>query len=148
MVNKMVDNMEQLEKQVLQMLLEGDEPTLETLRNQFQQAKRICREMSGTGFFTYFELPKDVKRLPKNVTLRFGDVIAEIEGLKHGAGFVLFVDDGLLTMLEGYSYDEEWPSLISSYALSYTNKDCRDLQSLCRTTGWPTQSNLGGTFLP
>jgi hypothetical protein len=33
---------------------------------------------------------------------RFGDVLAEIEGLKPGAGFALFIDDGLITMLEGY----------------------------------------------
>ncbi len=134
--------LEQLQMQVLQMILEGDEPTLDTLRNQLQQTKRIRREMSGTGFFTYFDLPKDAQRLSENATLRFGDVIAKIEGLQHGAGFVLFVDEGLLTMLEGYSYDEEWPSLISSYSLSYMNKPCRDFRSLCRTPGWPAQSNI------
>jgi hypothetical protein len=40
-------------------------------------------------------------------------VIARMEGLEHGAGFMLFIDDGVLVMLEGYTYDEPWPQRMS-----------------------------------
>ena len=39
--------------------------------------------------------------------IRFGDVSAEIAGLKCGAGFLVYVDDGKIQMLKGYSYDEK-----------------------------------------
>jgi hypothetical protein len=38
-----------------------------------------------------------------------GDVSGELEGLANGAGFVLFIRDGRLKMLEGFTFDEPWP---------------------------------------
>ena len=32
-----------------------------------------------------------------------------LQGLERGAGCILFVRDGVLGELEGYSYEEEWP---------------------------------------
>ena len=115
----MEKGMEALENQVMRMLLEGDGPTLEVLRYQFAVAKRRPREMTGVGFFLEFDVPEEAPRLPGNVSLRFGDVIAEIEGIQHGAGFLVFVDDGVLTMLEGYTYDEPWPNVITSFKLQH-----------------------------
>jgi hypothetical protein len=135
----MEDNIDKLEQQVLQMLLEGDDPALAILRIQFGLAKRKPREMSGVGFFTYLDVPEDAPRLTNNASLRFGDVSAEIDGLEHGAGFVLFVDDGVLTTLEAYTYDEPWPPLVTGYELSYMNKPYRDWQSLRATPGWPSE---------
>jgi hypothetical protein len=43
--------------------------------------------------------------------MALGDVTATIEGLEHGAGFVLFVQDGVLDVLEGFSYDEPWTDM-------------------------------------
>ena len=131
------DNFEHLEKDVMKMLLEGDDPTVVILRSQLKHSKRICTEMTGTGFFTYFKISPEALRLPNNVRLRFGDVSAEIEGIKHGAGFVLFVDDGILTTLEGFTYDEQWPEVIESYKLTFMGKPCRDWNLLRKTPGWP-----------
>jgi hypothetical protein len=33
----------------------------------------------------------------------------EFKGLVHGAGFVVFIDQGRLAVLEGFTYDEDWP---------------------------------------
>lgn len=135
----MNDDFEQFEEHVLRMLLEGDEPPLVTLRSQLRLANRIRREMSGVGFFTHFDVPAEAPRLKHCASLRFGDVTAELEGLQHGTGFVLFVDGGLLTMLEGYTYDEAWPPAIGAYRLSFMGKHCRDWHSLRSTPGWPSQ---------
>src|SRR5436305_953785 len=113
----MQDRMDQLEHHVLQMLLEGDDPLLAILRNQLEIATRAPREDSGVGFFTHFEVPEQAPRVPGKPSMQFGDVIAEMEGLRYGAGFVLFIKNGVLTMLEGYTYDEPWPETISRYEL-------------------------------
>lgn len=137
----MNDNLEQLENDVLQLLLKGEEATLETLRSQLHSAERVHREKTGCGFFLHFNVAADAPRLPNRVSLRFGDVSAELEGLRHGAGFVLFIDDGLLTMLEGFTYDEQWPASIRSYKLSFMGADSRDWKSLTNTPGWPGEAN-------
>jgi hypothetical protein len=80
------------------------------------------------GFFTDFRHSSEVMRLHAPRDARFGDVLADIEGLEHGAGFVLFIDDGLITMLEGYSTaNEPWPEHPTGWTLRY----------------WPPERDLG-----
>jgi hypothetical protein len=62
----------------------------------------------------------------KGVSIKFGDVIAEVNGLRNGAGFLLYVTDGVLDVLEGYSYGEQWPSTINNFKLGYTKGKERD----------------------
>ena len=45
------------------------------------------------------------------------DVFAEIEGMDHGAGFVLWLEDGRITTLEGFSYADEWPEDVSAFTV-------------------------------
>jgi len=49
-----------------------------------------------------------------------GDVHAELAGLSHGAGFVLFIKDGRLDCLEGLTYDEAWHAGPQLRSWSYT----------------------------
>jgi len=58
-----------------------------------------------------------------------GDVHAEIEGLEHEAGFVLFIADGRLARLEGFTYSGDWPSAIGRFTVRYDD-DQRDLSDL------------------
>jgi hypothetical protein len=94
--------------------------------------------MSGVGFFSHFDVPEGAPRLPGSPSIRFGDVAAEIDGLQHGAGFLVFIDDGVLTMLEGVSYGETWPQTVSKYELRYMDGEQRDLVKLRKTVGWPS----------
>ncbi|HZN94287.1 MAG TPA: hypothetical protein VFB81_16350, partial [Myxococcales bacterium] len=122
-----MSGLNELEAAVLDKILAGDEPAFSPLREQRRRLRVSKRELTGVGFFTEFEIPPDAPRLAVAGPIRFGDVLAEIEGLTHGAGFVLFIDDGLLTMLEGYSNgNESWPGEISSFRLSYWQSQ-RDL---------------------
>lgn len=45
-----------------------------------------------------------------------------------GVGFLLYVDDGLITMLEGYTYGEPWPQPVGEFSLSYHHPE--------RTADW------------
>ncbi len=117
-----------LELAVLQKLLDGDHPVLVALRAQMTGLTVKQREFTGAGFFTGFSPSPDTPPapLPSGKT-RFGDVAATISGLRHGAGFLLLVDQGLSHMLEGYSYEEGWPSEIGTFSISYLKPDRKDV---------------------
>ena len=88
------------------------------------------REFTGVGFFTEFGHPPEAVRLQTPSRVRFGDVLADIEGLEHGAGFVLYIDEGLITMLEGYTAaNEPWPDPTGRFSLRYLHPG-RDLGPL------------------
>ena len=134
----MSDLTQKLEDEVLVMLLDGDDPVLEVLRRQLVCARRSSRELTGAGFFTNFEVPSTAYRFQGQPSFTIGDVVAEIEGLQFGAGFVLHVVEGALNFLEAFSYEEPWPKSITSFKLSYPNNQ-RDYASLRSARGWPVQ---------
>jgi hypothetical protein len=127
---KMVAEISELESEVMRMLLNGNDPVLNTLREQWRASRVEKRELTGVGFYTRFSVLDSIPRIEGNRTFNFGDVIAEINGLQYGAGFVLFVKDGVINMLEGYTYDESWPPIISAFRLAYNQGAERDWGAL------------------
>lgn len=120
-----------MEKEVMMKLLDGDDDRLMILRNQYIRALAKKREFSGTGFFTSFEVPKDVKKLKTPKLVQLGDVVAQIMGVKDGVGFVLFIKNGTIDFLEGYVYgDEKWPNEVKEYEVSYLSGIERDMEKL------------------
>src|SRR5437899_1103981 len=101
---------DRLEDDVLTMLLKGDDPVLGILREQAQVATKGQRKFTAVGFFTSLHLPQAAPRLEGNPSIRFGDVIARIPCLHIPADFILFVDQGALNVLEGFTTGEDlWP---------------------------------------
>jgi hypothetical protein len=99
-----------LEKAVLDAMLDKPGEPFETVRKQLAHAAIEKREFSGVGFFTHFVVPPDApvrRNLPNE---EIGDIGAEFPTLQHGAGFLLFIRDGVVSMLEGFTYDEPWPT--------------------------------------
>lgn len=120
-----------LENEVMEKLLGGDDIILDILRNQYRKAVVEKREFTGTGFYTTFNIREDVPILEQKNSLHLGDVIGQIKGVNEGVGFVLFVKDGVIDFLEGYTYgDEKWPEDIIDYTLSYISGDTRDMEKL------------------
>lgn len=100
----------ELERRVMEMLLAGDHPMLETLRQQFQHANVAKREYTGVGFFTHFEVPADVRRLPNNRSFELRDVFgASPDGPQREFGFILFIRDGVIDFLEGFTFYDRFP---------------------------------------
>ena len=110
--------LEPLEAAVLDLLLAGEHPVLVALRAQLASATVTRRELTGVGFFVDFTIADTAPRAPAR-RLRFGDVHAAIDGLQHGAGFVVLVDDGVLRELEAFSYDEPWPAQVEQFSVGY-----------------------------
>jgi hypothetical protein len=106
-----------LEKAVLDMLLDVQGEPFATLRQQMEHVTVIDREFTGVGFFTTFSIRDGAPVACNLPDSTFGDVGAEIPGLMHGAGFVLFIRDGGVSMLEGYTYDQPWPATTDGFKL-------------------------------
>lgn len=87
---------------ILRALLDGDDPVLETLRVQLQEAKVTAREWTGVGFFTYFELPPWTSPLMGEPNFDLHDVAGNWGNTL--CSFILFVRSGRLAFLEGCTY--------------------------------------------
>lgn len=103
----------------MRLLLAGDDPVLHILQKQFNQASIESREMTGKGFFTYFAIPEKVQLLPGKPSFNIGDVEASIPSVRYGTAFLLWITDGALDFLEGYTYDDPWPDNITEFSISY-----------------------------
>jgi hypothetical protein len=89
-----------IEAEVIAMILSGDHETLALLRQQAGSMLVGSREGTTAGFFTKFIHVGDGPLLRiRRQRLVLGDVEATISGLQFGAGFLLFVVDGLLYQL-------------------------------------------------
>ena len=120
MTSQPTNNLTPFESAVLAKLLEGDHPALRALREQVRMATVKMRTFSGAGFFVQFDIPESAPDPPFGKRkLHFGDVTADVPSLKHGAGFVLFVESGRVSKLEGYSYDEPWYGEPEQFELRY-----------------------------
>ena len=75
------------------------------------------RDMTGVGFFTrlkYEENYLTIKLEDKTLGL---SLYADMAELKHGAGFVLYIDEGRITCLEGFTHgNESWPEAPNQYS--------------------------------
>jgi hypothetical protein len=50
--------------------------------------------------------------------------------VRHGLGFLLFVIDGVISMLEGYTYDDPWPLEVEGLVLTYSGDQSRDIDKV------------------
>ena len=108
-----------LEKAVLDAILARPGEPYKTVRRQLAIATVSRREFTGVGFFTEFVLPSDTAVRRDLPNMELGDVGAEFPGLKRGAGFLLFIRDGVVSFLEGFTYDEDWPEQADEFRVSH-----------------------------
>lgn len=111
----------QFERDVMVAILATLSPEYAPLLEQIAAAKVYKREKSDRGFYTYFLLPKAVRTIDSKEKMQFGGVFAEINGLQYGMGFVLYVVNGVIDCLEGYSFDEDWVEPLLKYKVKREN---------------------------
>ena len=121
----------ELEKEVMIKLLDGTDDTLKVFREQYYRALVKKREFSVMGFFTLFEMPEDSPLSEPPMSIQLGDVVGQLDGVKNGIGFVLFIKNGFIQMLEGYTYgDEKWPKNFTEFKVSYISGSNRDVKKI------------------
>jgi hypothetical protein len=137
------EELSSLEMMVVQQLLAGEHPVLRILQQQFEAARVARRDLTGVGFYTYFSVDDTAPRVNDMDDFCFGDVHADLVGVKNGCGFLLWVSDSVLDNLEGYTYDESWPPNAQVRRVYYMREDAaqsghlvetieRDVESLFR----------------
>jgi len=124
-----------LEAAALRMLLYGDYPALAHLREQLETCRVAKRTMTGAGFYTDLDCAANPPpRLVFHATL--GGVYAEIAGLEHGAGFVLWIEGGRLATLECFTYVGVWPEEVTGFELEYLHQDDLHTRPGGQTRDW------------
>jgi len=108
----------EFETEAISTLIAGDHPVLGNLRAQLGVCRVSKREFTRVGFFTTLELPDATVPAPLAHRIVLADAVVEMGGLAHGAGIVLFVEGGLLDVLEGFAYDEPWPDEVQNYKIT------------------------------
>ena len=66
------------------------------------------REIEPVGFFTHLEPSEATRVFPNNRNLAWSGLGARFGTVD--VGFVVFVNAGCVTMIEGYTYGDDWPS--------------------------------------
>ncbi len=111
----------EFERRVMTALLVGNDPIITALRNQYAAASVVNREFSGVGFFTTYSVPSQLPRIePPNFEV--SDIQVEVLGTIADIGIVLFVRDGKIDFLEGYTYAGLWPDNLELLSLKYVRQ--------------------------
>ena len=95
-------------RQLMPLLLSGQHPAASALRKQYECARVTRMELTGAGFAADFDVD-DQAPLADPGEITGGSVAIDLDGLRLGAGCVLFVRGGKLRTLEGYTFEEPWP---------------------------------------
>ena len=104
----------ELETAVLNYLFRDPELAFVRAKVDFKRVTVTERSMTGAGFLTDFERSDELKIFEDGVSLRWGKVGARLNASKLETGYLVYVDDGYLTAVEGYTYGEDWPNEITS----------------------------------
>jgi len=101
-----------LEKAVVEMLL-NDRALLDKKKSVRWDAVAVKRRsMTGAGFLTEFEHSPELCVFGETVSLRWGKAGARLNDARIETGYLVYVDDGVITRVEGYTYGDEWPTSI------------------------------------
>lgn len=122
---------EDFECKLIEMLLYGEDEVFIKLKKQYDTAKIASRDFSDVGFFTRFSIPQSDDLCTDRKSFYIGDVDGMVDGIEGAVGFVLFVKDGYISMLEGYTNAiDKWPKSYDVIALSYDSGDKRNIVRL------------------
>ena len=111
----------------MSLLLSGDSIVLQQLKKQYENSKIIDIKETGKGIFVDFEVLDSslgIKLDGVKKDFAFGDMYGKINDKYGDVEFILFVKDGYITMLEGFTYfSDGWSKVADTITLKYFNKD-------------------------
>jgi hypothetical protein len=99
-----MDSISPLEQAVLDAIELQVPEVADALADQREAIRVTARENTGAGFYTTFDVSHCSPIV--NVASPLGDIGADVVGLEHGMGFMLWLRDGHIHQLEGFSYGE------------------------------------------
>jgi hypothetical protein len=97
-----VPEMQRLTRELMPMLLQGNDPRLEILRAQWQAAALSISNASSCGFYADILVPPKAPRVDAP-SQGGGNATIPVQGYDQPAGCILYVVDGALQFLEVYN---------------------------------------------
>lgn len=104
---------EEFEKIIIDDIISQYPEYSDKLRRQYDSSTVVGRDMTGKGFFTDYEIGDRSASLGDGVNLQLGEDQWNINGLEYGSDYILWIKNGFITQLEGFSYGEPWPENIT-----------------------------------
>jgi hypothetical protein len=98
-----------LEKAVIERFLADPAVKPNKRSVDFEAVNVSSREFTGAGFLTDFQRTDELKLFDESVSLRWGKVGARLNASQTDTGYLVYIDEGYLSMIEGYTYGEDWP---------------------------------------
>ena len=109
----------ELEKSALHAIFSETPDLAASLERQLQNATVTARENTGGGFYTDVSVSADAPTVAGPKML--GDTtFARVQGLSYGLGFLLFMKDGRMNLLEGYAIGPENTTPIDLETVPFT----------------------------
>jgi hypothetical protein len=106
-------SLREFERRLLEAAIEGD-PESEVLTAQVSAAEVVERDYTGVGLYVHVTVPAHLPELQQERRDR------QLAGatrlylthplLEHGAGTIVWVEDGRVDCIECFAYDGTWPS--------------------------------------
>jgi hypothetical protein len=117
------------ERRILDHFLAGPSAALSVLREQAASLRCASREETAAGLTVRFAVAADAPRLDRRLDTHLDDVLGEVAALDSPMMFMLWIDAGRLSMLEGTVPGHEWPVAPVDVRIFYENGD-RDLSRI------------------
>ena len=103
---------DEFEKIIISDIIEHYPEYKQKLQSQSEKMVVQKREFSTYGFSTYYAVTDGENTLGDGENLQIGKHQWNINGLTRGSDYVLWIKNGLISCLEGFSYNESWPDEI------------------------------------
>ena len=100
-----------LEKMVLKKCLESFDVYIKEEKLFFSDIQITERRFTGVGFFTDIEESEKLRIEAKNPPRVWGDFYARLNSTDD-TGYLVFIENGYINCIEGYTYEEVWPENI------------------------------------
>ena len=106
-----------LEELVIGRMLADHE--LESVRStaSFDAVMVRDRELTGVGFLTELERSEELRLFDAGVSFRWGKLGARLNASRLETGYLVYVEDGYVTAVEGYTYGDKWPDEVERIEL-------------------------------
>lgn len=106
-----------MEDEVIKKIINNASEYNDVLLQQYSNILKYSREFDECGFYTNFEINKgNCTMISKNLTLN--SIYGKLNDNDMEVGFLLFVRNGYISMLECYKiHSEEFPNEITKYNL-------------------------------
>lgn len=114
--------LEQIEKDILQQFLNYQYPHLSDKIN-FDSLNVKNRIFTGVGFLTYLNKDNSLKITDENQSFEWGNIGAKLNDNKIDVGFLIYVKNGFIDAIEGYTYDVDWPNEITNIEFYEINQE-------------------------